>query len=121
MEAKNLAKEIAGRAIDSEKPFMFVGEHDGKNAIMITGDIEALKLKLVIAMNNTPQLAEIFTDAVMVHKLRELLDDFEPDCDSCPKKDDCPIKGGIETMAQHSGSCDAIKDLINEHKKKGKN
>jgi len=121
MDSKKLAKEIAGRAIDSEKPFMFVGEHDGQIAIMITGDIEALVHKLVIAMNRTEQLAEIFTDAVMIHKLKKLLDDFEPDCDSCPKKDDCPIKGGIETMEQHSGTCDAARDLINKHKKQGKN
>ena len=116
MEAKNLAKEIAGKAIDSEKPFMFLGEHGGKNVIMITGDIEALKMKLITAMDTTPQLAEIFTAAVMVYKLRQLLDDFEPDCKTCPKRDDCPIKGDIETMAHHDGSCDAIKDLIKSKK-----
>jgi hypothetical protein len=120
MDAKKLAKEIAGRAIDSENPFLFIGEHDGKNVVMITGDVEKLELKLISAMDKTEQLANIFTSAVAVYKLGKLLEDFEPDCDSCPKNDDCPIKGNIETMAQNSGSCDAIKDLI-KHKKEGKN
>jgi len=110
------------KMILSGKPFLIVGAMDSKHSVLMANDLgEGLKERLADAMDQDPQLAELFEEAVIYHHLKNMLESIKPDCASCKKQDDCKIRKEVEALGHAQEGCSAIDSLVDMIKKERSN
>lgn len=116
------AIEIVTKAIMSREPFVFIGAA-GKDmsATLLHGDPKEVASRISSAMEQDDILTNLFEDAVMLYYIKGALESIKPDCSTCKKKDDCPVRSLVEAAGHAKDGCTAIDHLVNEMKKDRRN
>ena len=123
---KKEAIDLVADRINRGDHFLILTEGKGDSALLVGGSVEDLSRTLSITMHKVPQLYEIVDLAKQAYdyakgqagkksSLVDMLGDFKDDlkCETCPGKDDCPIKNGMDQAEGCENPMEVLSKILN--------